>query len=69
MAGDGVPEFSDLVSGTADLDEVLAHGDLLPDHTHGQAGDGIQVFAFFGFAGGATSEVGLMFAALGVCEI
>jgi len=42
---------------------------LLADHALWQAGYRVEVSAFFGFAGGATGEVGLVFAALGVGEV
>lgn len=69
LAGLWVATFRDFVPGSSNLNKILLDGDLLPNHADGEPGDAVDVFAFFGFAGGAAGEVCLMFAALGVGEV
>lgn len=42
---------------------------MLSDHPSGESGYGVEVPAFFCFARGASGEVGLVLAALGVREV
>ena len=64
-----VAQFRDLIPRSPNLDYVLAHRDLLPDHTHWEAGDRVEVFALFSFSGSAARQVGLVLPALGVSEV
>lgn len=70
LSRDGIAELRYLVPGPPDLDEVFSRRDeLLSDHALGETCYGVEVAAFFGFARGATGEVGLVLATLGVREV
>lgn len=60
-----VPRLRNLVTRSPDLDCILLH---LHIHRRRKQGS-ILSLAFLLFAGGATGEVCLMLAALGVCEV
>lgn len=70
MARDGVAELRYLVAWPTDLDEVFSRCyELLPNHALWETCYRVEIAAFFGFARGATGEIGLMLAALGVGEV
>lgn len=70
LSRDGIAELRYFVPGPSDLDEVFSRRDeLLSNHALWETCYGVEIAAFFGFARGATGEVGLVLAALGVCEV
>lgn len=70
LSRDWVAELRYFVARPADLDEVFSRGyELLPNHALWQTCYGVEIATFFGLTRGATSEIGLMLAALGVGEV
>ena len=64
-----VPKLSNFVAGATDFQVLFWRDELLADHALWQAGYRVEVSAFFGFTGGTTGKVGLVFTALGVGEV
>ena len=70
MPSERVPGLCDLVAWAADLDGIFAHLNLLPDHANREACNTVDFAAAFTlFARCAAGEIGLVFAALGVCKV
>lgn len=70
LSRDRVAELRYFVARPADLDEVFSRSyELLPNHALWQTCYGVEIAAFFGLTRGATGEIGLMLATLGVGEV
>lgn len=69
LSCNGITKFGNFVPGTTNLDEVLAHSNLLAYHSYWQTGHSVQILSLLSFSSRTASKICLMLATLGMSEV